>query len=78
MGKGTIEIFPLPGKKLNVSDLGEYYHWIKLDQAPPFHIECKDVKCPICEMLKPKTRWQKFKIRISKLWKHLNPFTQTP
>jgi len=25
--------------------------------------------CPICEFLKPKTKWQKIKKRISKLWK---------
>ena len=72
LGKGTIEFLPFDLLKdgTPIGDLSS--HWIKLQPVHSFHVECNpDVKCPICEMLKPKTRWQKLKIRISKLWKRL-------
>lgn len=79
IGKGELElrIFPLsdfkiPKEGCPVGSNLEIYHWIPLHKATPFNVECRpDPKCPICEMLKPKTRWQKLKIRISKLWKLL-------
>lgn len=66
LGKGTIELIPF--KPMEVPPP---WHLHKTGTTI-FHVECKErmeyteIKCPICEMLKPKTKWQR--IKSWKLW----------
>ena len=75
IGKGTMEIIPLPYLDIpkDGTELGDLpIHWYKkhTKSSLVLNVECNpEGICPICEMLKPKTRWQKLKTRISKLWK---------
>lgn len=76
LGKGTIEFLPLkpfdiPKKGTAIGDFP--IHWHK-PGTRIFSVECKnameytEIVCPICEMLKPKTKWQRIKSWLSKLW----------
>jgi len=70
LGEETINIFPLeiPKEGTKVDDFYNF-HIHKVNPSTMFNVECKsDIKCPICEILKPKTKWQKIKERIFKLW----------
>ena len=87
LGKGDVIITPflpfkfpldIPKKGTPLGDFKLQSHWIPLNHNISFPIECKfPLDCPICKMFKPKTRYQKLKIKIKegisklwKLWKH--------
>lgn len=58
------------------SDFELPIHWFKYNKMDKIRYTCNPItNCPICEYLnqiKSKTRWQKIKERISKLWKLLS------
>ncbi|MDP8268213.1 MAG: hypothetical protein P9L97_05740 [Candidatus Tenebribacter davisii] len=70
IGKGTIEIFPInmeiPKKGVSIG----HYHWRGKYPKNTFNVECNpEGICPICEMLKPKSKWKRFKLWLKKLVK---------
>ena len=60
---------PIPKEGTKIGSFHNYCDWIPVTKATQFSVECKpNLKCPICEMLKPKTRWQKIKEKIKSLF----------
>lgn len=84
LGKGTVEICLLPKlgdipkEGFPIGNFELMSHWIPLNKAASFsfNVECSpDPKCPICEILKPKTKWQRIKEKVKRLWRKTG---QTP
>jgi len=66
IGKGTIQFLPPGGVEFKKFPLPTHWHHVG---TKSYHIDFKHKKifCPICEMLKHKTKWQRIKEFISKI-----------